>query len=153
SATIGILFSVPLGGLPAKSTTVTDSSSCQILVNVQSQSGAPVLIAPMKCYQVDSQTANIQFTVVNLSDKPITAYTIGGEQEYTDYKQAKGDKMSTERRYGGGRSLLPGWSDESFLGGGVITKTGGIAVGPLTRFTLFVESVVFADGTEWAQPK
>ena len=125
------------------------SMQCEQMISVQSQPGVPVLIAPMRCDQHDSQSANVQFNVINTSEKPIAVFTISATQEFTDYKPSKGDKLSREHKYQEGKPLLPGWSDQGALGGGVLAKAGGMRVGPLTRFTLYVESVAFTDGSQW----
>lgn len=120
------------------------------LVVVAAQPDSPVSISPVSCDSRTPNAARVQFTVVNVSAKPISKFKVAARLGYKEYKQGRWDGMSVEHQYPADAFLLPGWSDQSALGGGVLTRSGGIPVGALQHFTLFVESVTFADGTKWA---
>jgi hypothetical protein len=119
------------------------------LVSVQVQPGVPVLLTPTKCVRRDDHVADVEYNVVNTSEKVVKSFTVSARLDYTDYTPGPGDKMSVKTEYPEDRWLPPGWSHHSRMGGGTITKSGGIPIGPLTRFTLYVENVTFLDGSEW----
>jgi hypothetical protein len=122
---------------------------CEKLIRVQSQVNAPVIISPMSCDQQKPQPTTVGLILVNTSKKAIRSFTIKSQREYTNYKEPFGDGLSLKKVYTGGGPLAPGWSDKVTVAGDVITKAGGIAVGPLTQFSFWVESVTFEDGSTW----
>ena len=116
------------------------------LVSVESLPDVPlrITIADTACEK--PQTASVHFVVENLSTKPIKKYEVHGYLIYDDLID-DGMGVTTERV----EPLQPRQTDIGFLGGGVMTRAGGIPVGELKHFRLVLWSVEFADGTDWVR--
>src|SRR5262245_20371738 len=93
----------------------SDAEPCSDLVVVQSQPGVPVLVSPKRCDRHDTQSVNVEMSIVNTSGKPISDFRIRGRMEFTDYKEPETDKLMVETKYEAGKALQPGLSDRGFI--------------------------------------
>ena len=116
------------------------------VVSVESQRDSPLRITISDTSCRDSQTANVQFVVENLSGKPISKYEIRGLLRYDQViDNGLGVRAETVE------PLQPGQTQIGFLGGGVLKLAGGKPVSELRGFKLSVWSIDYADGTNWTR--
>ena len=132
---------------PAKSFRYLSGPPCREgLVSVESRPGVPLHITISDTACENPRCANVQFLVENVSTKPISKYEIRGVETYDELND-DGLGVSTVPA----KPLQPHQTEIGFLGGGVMTRAGGIPVSELKSFQLVVWSVDFADGTKWTR--
>lgn len=132
---------------PAKSFRFLSGPPCREgLVSVESRPAVPLHITISDTACQNPQSANVQFLVENLSNKPISKYEIRSVQTYEELID-EGLGVATEII----EPLQPRQTQIGFLGGGVLKRSGGKPVSHLKSFHLVVWSIDFADGTKWTR--
>jgi hypothetical protein len=116
------------------------------VISVEVQENAPLQIKVEESDCETTQTARVRFTAKNLSSKDIVEFSVRSLETYEHYFT---DSSGTTA--GGFRNPLKPNDiyNKGYIGGGTLTKAGGIPVGKLKSYVLTVWSVNFADGTKW----
>jgi len=107
------------------------ASAQSVHVNVKSQPDSPLSIRTVRLIYDDPHRPAFEYTIVNISDKPIRAYTIRNDEGLT------GSNLSMLNL-----PLQPGQSQQEGEDSTVFPE-------PVWQMLLSVDFVEFADGTAW----